>query len=75
MTNAIAGFTASLLLLLSTATAAQAADRLVLLASTIGPVDAGIVPLLIVEDFGRDKYGAALFFPNSREWVAQKRSR
>jgi tungstate transport system substrate-binding protein len=46
MTNAIAGFTASLLLLLSTATAAQAADRLVLLASTIGPVDAGIVPLL-----------------------------
>jgi tungstate transport system substrate-binding protein len=47
MTNAIAGFTASLLLLLlSTATSAQAADRLVLLASTIGPIDAGIVPLL-----------------------------
>jgi tungstate transport system substrate-binding protein len=23
---------------------------------------------LIIRDFGKDKYGAALFFPNSREW-------
>jgi tungstate transport system substrate-binding protein len=46
MTNTAIIFSVSLLLLLATATSAQAADRLVLLASTIGPVEAGIVPLL-----------------------------
>jgi tungstate transport system substrate-binding protein len=31
---------------------------------------------LIIRDFGKDKYGAALFFPNSVEWQkAQKKSR
>jgi tungstate transport system substrate-binding protein len=24
---------------------------------------------MIVRDFGKDKYGSPLFFPNSREWV------
>jgi tungstate transport system substrate-binding protein len=29
---------------------------------------------LIIRDFGKDKYGAALFFPNSIEWQkAQKK--
>jgi tungstate transport system substrate-binding protein len=23
---------------------------------------------LIIRDFGKDKYGSALFFPNSKEW-------
>jgi tungstate transport system substrate-binding protein len=23
----------------------------------------------IIRDFGKDKYGAPLFFPNSKEWV------
>jgi tungstate transport system substrate-binding protein len=23
---------------------------------------------LIIRDFGKDKYGSALFFPNSRQW-------
>ena len=46
MTNTAIIFSVSLLLLLATATGVQAADRLVLIASTIGPVEAGIVPLL-----------------------------
>ncbi len=28
---------------------------------------------LIIRDFGRDKYGAALFFPNSQEWQKSKK--
>ena len=28
---------------------------------------------LIIRDFGRDKYGAALFFPNSLEWQKTKK--
>jgi len=46
MTKATGRLAASLFLLLSSATAAPAAERMVLLASTIGPIDAGIVPLL-----------------------------
>jgi tungstate transport system substrate-binding protein len=45
MTRSIVRLAASLFLLLSSA-AARAADGMVLLASTIGPIDAGIVPLL-----------------------------
>jgi tungstate transport system substrate-binding protein len=31
---------------------------------------------LIIRDFGKDKYGSPLFFPNSVEWQkAQKKSR
>jgi len=29
----------------------------------------------IIRDFGRDKYGAALFFPNSLEWQKTKRNK
>ena len=28
---------------------------------------------LIIRDFGKDKYGSALFFPNSREWQKTKK--
>jgi len=28
---------------------------------------------LLIRDFGKDKYGAPLFFPNSREWVKQQK--
>jgi tungstate transport system substrate-binding protein len=28
---------------------------------------------LIIRDFGKDKYGAALFFPNSVEWQKSKK--
>jgi hypothetical protein len=36
------------------------------LASTIGPVDAGIVAAL--DGFEVDRYGEPLFFPNSDDW-------
>jgi tungstate transport system substrate-binding protein len=26
----------------------------------------------VIEDFGRDKYGSPLFFPNSKEWREAK---
>jgi len=26
----------------------------------------------IIRDFGKDKYGAPLFFPNSKEWRASQ---
>jgi tungstate transport system substrate-binding protein len=26
----------------------------------------------IISDFGKDKYGASLFFPNSKEWRASQ---
>ncbi len=29
----------------------------------------------IIRDFGKDKYGAPLFFPNSREWVKSQRGK
>ena len=28
----------------------------------------------IIQEFGKEKYGAALFFPESREWAARKGS-
>jgi tungstate transport system substrate-binding protein len=28
----------------------------------------------VIEDFGRDKYGSSLFFPNSKEWRQTKGS-
>jgi tungstate transport system substrate-binding protein len=30
---------------------------------------------LIIRDFGRDKYGSPLFFPNSKEWRASQGSK
>jgi tungstate transport system substrate-binding protein len=29
----------------------------------------------IIRDFGKDKYGSPLFFPNSREWIQSQRGK
>jgi len=82
----------SIILIAGIAISADLSQRKIMLASTIGPIDAGIVGALeevpqvhhaeamqfvnwlqgrdaqlIIRDFGKDKYGDPLFFPNSPE--------
>ncbi len=41
--------------------------KIVFMASTIGLIDSGIVDVL-KNEFGKDKYGSPLFFPNAKGW-------
>ena len=55
-----------------------ASRDVVMMASTIGPMEAGSRRSSrrtergqrLIEGFGKDRYGAPLFFPESRAWVA-----